>query len=54
MDGAELKEYLLKNLRLEVKTTSEYVGDMTDGPLYKDCHTLRLLIDGEVIDEISL
>lgn len=47
-------EYLAKNLRIEVKTTNEYMGSMTDGPLYKDFHTLQLLLDGDVISEIPL
>jgi len=49
-----LIEFLRENLRIEVQTTSEYTGGMGDGPLYSDCHTVQLLLDGEVISEASL
>lgn len=50
----DVMQILRDSLRIEVKTTSEYMGSMTDGPLYKDCHTLTLTLDGEVISEVSL
>lgn len=51
--SGELKEWLRDNLRIEIETTSEYVG-INDGPMYKDFHTLRLVLDGETISEVSL
>jgi hypothetical protein len=46
---------LKKHLYLDVRTTSEYVGDLAGGDsLYKDCHTLRLVFAGEVISEVYL
>ena len=54
IDQQQVMELLRDKLRIEVKTTSEYMGSMTDGPLYKDCHTLTLMLDGEVISEVSL
>jgi len=35
---------------LNVKSTSEYNG----GSMYTDCKTIQLLLDGEVISEVSL
>lgn len=54
MNIEELKAFLRGHLRIEVKTTSEYMGSMQDGPLYKDFHTLQLMLDDEVISEVSL
>lgn len=52
MNEDELKEYLKYHLSLNVKTTSEYTGGMDNsGQLYKDCHTIQLVLDGEVISE---
>lgn len=47
-----VRDYLAANLRIAVQTTSEYVG-INDGPPYKDRHTVLLLLDGDVISEIS-
>lgn len=55
MNREELIEILRESVRLDVETTSEYVGDMDgSGSLYKDFHTLKLVIDGEVISQVSL
>lgn len=49
---AELFIYLRDNLKLNLKTTSEYTGGMAgSGQMYKDCHTIQLVLDGEVISE---
>jgi hypothetical protein len=48
----EIKEYLRYNLHLNVKTESEYTGGMDgSGQLYKDTHTIQLILDNEVISE---
>lgn len=55
MERDELIEFLRNSLRIEVKTTSEYTGDMDGcGSLYSDSHTVRLILDNEVISEASL
>lgn len=55
MDRDELVAFLRANLTLGVKTTSDYVGDMHGGDsLYQDHHTLTLILDGEIISEVSL
>ena len=49
---AELFIYLRDNLKLNLKTTSEYTGGMDgSGQLYKDSHTIQLVLEGEVISE---
>jgi len=50
----DIKEFLKTHLSLEVKTESNYNGGMNDGPMYTDSHTVLLLLDGEVISEVSL
>jgi hypothetical protein len=48
----ELFEYLKQNLRLNLKSTSEYTGGLDgSGSLYKDSHTIQLVLEGEVISE---
>lgn len=54
MDEAELLELLRTRLSLDVITTSNYTGGMDSGPMYTDCHTLRLMLDDEVINEVSI
>lgn len=49
----QLVEFLKANMRLESTTTSEYTGGM-DGPLYVDRHSIQLVLDDEVISEVSL
>jgi len=53
MSKEELIAFLRENLRLDVNTTSEYTGGM-DGPLYVNRHFVQLVLDGEVISEVSL
>ena len=48
-----VQQYIKDNLRLDVRTDSIYNGGM-DGPLYKDCHSIQLILDDEVISEVSL
>lgn len=50
----QVKAYLRENLRIEVKTTSVYQGDMSDGPLYANAHTLKLVLGDEIISEVDL
>jgi hypothetical protein len=55
MSEEEIMEILRSRLRLDVKTTREYTGGMSgDGNLYQDHHTIQLILDDEVISEISL
>lgn len=53
----ELKEQVLEllanSLTIDIDTKSEYVGGMDGGPLYKDYHTVKLILDGEVISRVS-
>lgn len=48
------QQYLKKNLRLEVKTQSNYTGGMNEGPLYVDSHTVQLVLEDEIISEVNL
>ena len=50
----KIAEYLRDNLRLEVETISNYNGGMSDGPMYTDSHSIKLVLNGEVISEVSL
>lgn len=48
----QLFEYLRDNLRLNLKTSSEYTGGMDNsGQLYRDSHTIQLVLEGVVISE---
>lgn len=55
VEGLEeaILEYLKANLSLDSKTTSEYVG-CGDGPLYKDYTTIRLMLAGDCIGEVTV
>jgi len=48
-----IRQYIKDNLRLEVRTDSIYNGG-SDGPMYTDCHSIQLILDNEVISEVSL
>lgn len=55
MGRDELIEFLRDSLRIEVETTREYTGDMDgSGSLYSNSHTVRLILNNEVISEASL
>ena len=48
-------QLLAETLTIEVSTKSEYTGGMDgSGYLYKDSHTLKVLLEGEVISEVYL
>ena len=48
-------KYLKDNLVLDILTKSEYTGGIdSSGQLYKDCHTLTLELEGEVIASVYL
>jgi len=48
-------QLIAETLTIDVVTRSEYIGDMDgSGSLYKDSHTLRVLLEGEVISEVYL
>ena len=52
MNKEEIFEYLKENLQINLKTTSEYTGGMDgSGKLYRDAHTIKLVLEGEVISE---
>lgn len=48
------KQYIRDNLRLDVKTQSVYNGGMDGGQMYTDHHCVQLILDDEVISEVSL
>lgn len=55
MEREKIIELLRETLSIKVNTTSEYTGGMDgSGKLYSDCHTVQLLLDGEVISEAYL
>lgn len=55
MSREELIEFLRENLRIEVQTTNEYTGGMDGtGSLYSRVSTIQLVLDGEVISDVSL
>lgn len=55
VDMQQVVEFLRANLRIEVVTERSYTGDMDgSGSLYSDSHTIKLVLDGEVISETSL
>ena len=49
----QARQYIKDNLRLEVRTDSIYNGG-SDGHMYTDCHSIQLILDGEIISEVSL
>lgn len=55
VDIQQVIEYLRENPRIEHKTESNYTGGMDgSGRLYRDNHTIELVLDGDVISSISL
>lgn len=54
IDMEQLRQYLVDNLRLDIKTSSVYNGSRDSGPLYKDVHSIELSLEGKVISEVSL
>ncbi len=54
MSEEEILEILRTRLSINIKTSSNYTGGMDGGPMYKDCQTIQLLLDGDVISEDSL
>lgn len=53
-DMDKIKEVLRESLSIEVKTESRYTGGMAGGDLYRDSHTIILLLDGKPISEAYL
>ena len=48
-------KYLKDNLVLDILTKSEYTGGIDgSGQLYKDCHTLTIELEGEIIASVYL
>jgi len=54
MDEDALMAFLRGHLSIEVKTSSEYCGGDGSGRMFRDAHTIVLLLDGESISEASL
>ena len=50
----DIIQMLKTRFELNVNSTSEYNGGMNGGSMYTDCKTIQLLLDGEVISEVSL
>ena len=48
-----VRQYIKDNLRLDVRSDSVYNGGM-DGPMYTDRYSVQLILDDEVISEVSL
>lgn len=55
VDMQMIIEFLRENLHIDVDTTSEYTGEMSGtGEMYRQCHTIKLVLNGEVISEAGL
>lgn len=52
MTKEELIEFLRQSLRVELDSTSVYTGNC-DGPMYETRLVVRLVLDGEVISEVT-
>ena len=54
----ELREQILQLIReeltIDVTTESTYAGGMDGGDLYRNVHTVKLILDGEVISSVWL
>ena len=54
----ELREQILQIIReeltIDVTTDSIYTGGMDGGDLYRDVHTVNLMLGDEVISSVSL
>ena len=54
----ELREQILQLIReeltIDVTTDGIYAGGMDGGDLYRNVHTVKLILDGEVISSVWL
>ena len=54
----ELREQILQLIReeltIDVTTDGSYTGGMDGGDLYRNVHTVKLILDGEVISSVWL
>ena len=54
----ELREQILQLIReeltIDVTTDGIYTGGMDGGDLYRNVHTVKLILDGEVISSVWL
>lgn len=48
-----VKKYLKDNLQLNHKESSSYTGGLDGGDMYTTYNVVELVLDGEVISEIS-
>ena len=49
-----ISQYIKDNLRLDIRTDSFYNGGMDGGDCYTVYHTVQLVLDDEIISEVSL
>jgi hypothetical protein len=49
-----IRQYIKDNLSLDVRTDSIHNGGMNSGSCYTEHHTIQLVLDGEIISEVSL
>jgi len=54
MEREDVIQLIKENLTLDVNSTSEYVGDMGEGSMYEERHTIEIRFDGEVISSIAI
>lgn len=51
----QIKQYLRDNLRLDSRTDSVYNGGFASGgTMYDQRHSVQLILDGEIISEVTL
>jgi hypothetical protein len=53
MTYEEMIKFIAENLRLEAETKSNYTGS-SDGPMYTDSTTIKLVFCGNVISEVGI
>lgn len=49
-----VRDYLAKNLRIEIQRSSEYTGGMSGSNMYRDVSSIELILDDQVISYINL
>jgi len=50
----EIIAWLMDSIQLDVETKSDYTGGMDGGYLYRNSHTLKLSLEGQLITEVYL
>lgn len=49
-----IRQIIREELTFDAKTESVYTGGLDDGVLYRDCHTIEVIFDNEVIATFSV